>query len=136
MKGHQPNPSTGFSAVGEVAAKIDIEGVLKALGVSFVQTVDPLDLPKAIDAVKAAADTKGVSAIIFRSPCIAVTKPSTLLSVDSDKCIGCKKCIRELGCPAIVKDGKKVKIDSTLCYGCSLCTYVCPVNAIGKKEGK
>lgn len=134
MTGHQPNPSTGKTAAGEVAEKIDIEKVLLALGVKSVQTVDPLDLPKAIEAVRTAADIDGVAAIIFRSPCIAIVKPLPLLSVDTDKCIGCKKCIKELGCPAIVRDGKKVKIDSTLCYGCSLCSYVCPVNAISVKE--
>lgn len=134
MTGHQPNPSTGKTAAGEVAEKIDIEKVLLALGVKSVQTVDPLDLPNAVEAVRTAADTDGVAAIIFRSPCIAIVKPDPLLSVDTDKCIGCKKCIKELGCPAIVRDGKKVGIDPTLCYGCSLCSYICPVNAISVKE--
>lgn len=134
MTGHQPNPSTGKSASGEIAEKIDIEKVLLALGVKNVFVADPLKLTEAVETVKKAADTDGVAAIIFRSPCIAIVKPNPLLHVDTDKCIGCKKCIKELGCPAIVKDGKKVKIDSTLCYGCSLCSYVCPVNAIVVKE--
>ena len=134
MTGHQPNPSTGKSASGEIAKKIDIEKVLVALGVKSVFVADPLKLTDAIETVKKAADTDGVSAIIFRSPCIAIAKPNPLLNVDTDKCIGCKKCIRELGCPAIIKDGKKVKIDSTLCYGCSLCSYVCPGKAINVKE--
>lgn len=134
MTGHQPNPSTGKSASGEIAEKIDIEKVLVALGVKSVFVADPLKLTEAVETVKKAADTDGVSAIIFRSPCIAIVKPNPILHVDTDKCIGCKKCIRELGCPAIIKDGKKVKIDSTLCYGCSLCSYVCPVNAINVKE--
>ncbi|MCD7775232.1 MAG: indolepyruvate ferredoxin oxidoreductase subunit alpha [Clostridiales bacterium] len=134
MTGHQPNPGTGKSAIGEVAEKIDIEGVLHALGVKSVYTADPLKLPEAVETVKKAADARGVSAIIFRSPCIAIVKPLPLLTVNNEKCVGCKKCIKELGCPAIVKDGKKVKIDSTLCYGCGLCAYVCPTNAINVKE--
>lgn len=136
MTGHQPNPSTGKTASGEIAEKIDIEKVLLALGVKSVYVADPLKLTEAVETVKKAADTDGVAAIIFRSPCIAIVKPNPLLHVDTDKCIGCKKCIKELGCPAIIKDGKKVKIDSTLCYGCSLCSYVCPVNAINTKEDK
>lgn len=135
MTGHQPNPSTGKTASGEIAEKIDIEKVLIALGVKSVFVADPLKLTEAVETVKKAADTDGVAAIIFRSPCIAIVKPNPILHVDTDKCIGCKKCIKELGCPAIIKDGKKVKIDSTLCYGCSLCSYVCPVNAIDAKEG-
>ena len=46
-------------------------------------------------------------------------------------CIGCKKCIRELGCPAIVLDNGNVCIDDTMCTGCGLCSQICPVHAIG-----
>ena len=71
-----------------------------------------------------------MKAIIFKSPCIAVTKPTKRYAIDEDKCINCKKCIRELGCPAIcLKDGKPF-IEPTLCFGCSACTFVCPVDAI------
>lgn len=134
MTGQQPNPSTGFNAMGEVAAKIDIEGLLRSLGVKDVQTINPLDTKAAVAAAVRAADIKGVSAIIYKSPCIAVSKPSPAAYVDKEKCVGCKKCIKELGCPAIVKDGKKVRIDSSLCYGCSICKPICPVGAIGEKD--
>ena len=71
-------------------------------------------------------------AIVFRSPCIAISKPKGRSSVDPDKCIGCRKCIRELGCPAIILagDGKKAVIDPSLCTGCTLCEQICPVKAI------
>ena len=132
MTGHQPNPSTGSLVSGEVAEVISIEGVLTALGVKTVVTADPLKLDEAKEAVKTAAEAakEGVAAIVFRSPCIAVVKPKAPLVVN-DRCIGCKKCVKELGCPAIVKDGDRVRIDATLCTGCSLCTQVCPVKAIG-----
>lgn len=131
MTGHQPNPSTGWNAMGEVAQKISIEAVLRGLGVTQIETVDPLDLPATIAAAQRAAACKGVSAIICKSPCIAVCKSKPRLRVDADKCIGCKKCIRELGCPAIVKNGGKAAIDPQLCYGCGICKNVCPVQAIG-----
>ncbi|WP_040198258.1 indolepyruvate ferredoxin oxidoreductase subunit alpha [Candidatus Soleaferrea massiliensis] len=131
MTGHQPHPGTGVTMMGEVSQKISIPAVLEAIGVKSVVTVDPLDLEKAVDAVKTAAELKGVSAVIFKSPCIAVTKPAPLYHVDEEKCIGCKKCIRELGCPAIVYKGNKAYIEPSLCYGCSICSQVCPVGAIG-----
>ena len=45
-------------------------------------------------------------------------------------CIGCKKCIRDLGCPAIVMNDGKICIDASMCTGCHLCSQVCPVCAI------
>ncbi|PRR72050.1 indolepyruvate ferredoxin oxidoreductase subunit alpha [Clostridium thermopalmarium] len=131
MTGNQPNPATGKTAMGSFHEKISISNVLKALGVKYVKTINPFDLEKSIEAVKEAADFKGVSAVIFESPCIAVTPPLPLYAIDKDKCTGCKKCIREIGCPAIVKDEDKVKIDESLCNGCSLCVNVCPFDAIG-----
>lgn len=132
MTGHQPHPGTGRTMMGEISEKIDIAAVLKAIGVKTVEIADPLDLEAAVTAVKNAAEGSGVRAVIFRSPCIAVTKPAPAFRVDADKCIGCKKCIKELGCPAIsIRDGKAV-IDGS-CYGCSICAQVCPVSAIGKE---
>ncbi len=136
MTGHQPNPHTGKNAMGEVAAKIDIEGALRGIGITEVFTADPLDQTTAIETVKKAAQVPGVSAIIFRSPCIALFKPQTATFVDTETCIGCRKCLRELGCPGLVKDGKKVKIDNSLCYSCGLCATLCPTHAIQTKEGK
>ncbi len=129
MTGHQPHPGTGKTMMGEIVSKVSIEAVLRAIGLEIVETVDPLELPKAVETVKNVMDQPGVKAIIFKSPCIAVTKPAKHVTV-SDACIGCKKCIRELGCPGIVIENGKVAIDETLCTGCGLCTHVCPVGAI------
>lgn len=134
MTGHQPHPGTGKTMMGAVSEKISIEKVLTAIGVASLRVVDPLDQAAAVDAVKAAAGETGVRVILFRSPCVAVVKPSPAYVV-KDACIGCGKCIRELGCPAVVKaaDGKRAVIDETLCFGCSLCAQYCPVGAIVRK---
>ena len=55
--------------------------------------------------------------------------------IDPEKCIGCKRCIREIGCPAIVTEEGRVKIDPSLCTGCGLCAQLCPVHAIGSENG-
>ena len=131
MTGHQPHPGTGKTMMGEISEKISIERVLEALGVKSVQVVNPLDLGAAKLAVTRAAQEKGVSAIIFRSPCIAVVKPARPLVVDAEKCVGCKICINKLGCPALVMEGGKAKVEPGLCTGCTLCSQVCPKKAIG-----
>ena len=147
MTGHQPHPGTGVTMMGEIVEKISIEKILNAIGVKPVITVNPFDQKAAVDAVKAASETPGVSAIIFKAPCIAIAqkvgweKPHAL-TVDNTKCIGCRKCINELGCPAlsvsnVVSTGsttgkgmRLVEIDKSLCTGCGLCSQVCPVQAI------
>lgn len=131
MTGHQPHPGTGHTMMGEVVAKVNIEAVLQGIGVTAVETVNPLDLDKSIEVVRKMASLPGVKAIIFKYPCIAITKPEGKMAVDRDKCVGCRKCIREIGCPGlIIRDGQ-VTIDESLCTGCGLCSQICPFEAIG-----
>jgi indolepyruvate ferredoxin oxidoreductase, alpha subunit len=54
--------------------------------------------------------------------------------VDTEKCIGCKSCLR-VGCPAIFfdKNSQKAIIGSD-CVGCEVCAQVCPKQAIQKEE--
>lgn len=142
MTGHQPHPGTGVTMMGEIVEKISIPKILEAIGVSPIIEVNPFDLEKSIEAVKNATQSEGVSAVIFKSPCISIAsklgyKFSGAKKVENTKCLACKKCINELGCPALVlseetnSKGKNfAAIDSSLCTGCGLCTTICPVNAI------
>lgn len=133
MTGHQPHPGTGMTMMGDVAEKISIPKILEAVGVKDIQIVDPLDLPAAVKAAEHAYAVDGVSAIIYKSPCIAIVKSKEVCAI-SEKCTGCKKCITSLGCPAIFRDGGAVRIDASLCTGCGLCAAVCPFKAIEKEE--
>lgn len=130
MTGHQPHPGTGKTMMGDIVNKVSIVKILEAMGLTEVRTVNPLDLEDAIAAAKEVADKPGVKAIIFKSPCIAVSKPESQCSVNEETCINCKKCIRELGCPAITVEDGKVVIEPSLCFGCGICKSVCPVHAI------
>ena len=130
MTGHQPHPGTGHTMMGEIVQKVNIEAVLRGIGLTIVETIDPLELDKAVECVKQTAEQPGVKAIIFKSPCIAVTMPEKSLRIKGNSCIQCKKCIRELGCPALVIKEGRVSIDESLCTGCTLCMQVCPADAI------
>ena len=136
MTGHQPHPGTGRTMMGQVVEKVSIERVLRAIGLTVVETVDPLDHEAAVETVRRVADEPGVKAIIFRSPCVVLAKPQTRSTVDAEKCIGCQRCVRELGCPALVPDAAtgKVRIDATQCTGCTLCEQICPTHAISGGE--
>jgi len=132
MTGHQPHPGTANTMMGNISEKIDIEALLKSVGVKWVRKVNPFDQKTAILAAKEASVVKGVSAIIFEAPCIALVKKPEPLNVDSEKCRACGLCIREIGCPAMVlEENGRVRIEPSACYACGLCGSVCPFEAIG-----
>jgi len=138
MTGHQPHPGIGRTMMGDVTEAISIAEVLRAVGVKHVETCDPLRLGDAMAAVKRAVEVAtgagaagGVSAVIFKSPCVAIVKPQGACVVDELACRGCLNCISKLGCPAITRTGAVVAIDPALCTGCGLCVQVCPFGAIG-----
>ena len=132
MTGHQQNPTTGLTIKGDPTSAVDLEALCRAIGIQDVQVVDPYDLKATRAALKAALAAECPSVIISRRPCalLKTVKHKPALTVDTDKCIGCKACMG-IGCPAIsMKDGKAV-IDATQCVGCGVCTDLCPKKAIG-----
>lgn len=134
MTGHQPHPGTGKTMMGNITEKISIEKVLTGCQVKMIKTADPLDLQEAVKAVTEAVEYQGVSAVIFRSPCIALTKTEKTLQV-TEACTGCLRCLKEIGCPAMTKtEDNKAAIQTALCSGCTLCSQVCPAKAIGGIE--
>ncbi len=108
MTGHQQNPTTGYNIKGDPAGKIDLEALCRSMGFKRVRIVDPYDLKATDKAVKEELAADEPSVIISRRPCVLLkyVKTNAPLSVDNDKCRGCKACMR-LGCPSIsFKDGK------------------------------
>ncbi|MDR0947321.1 MAG: indolepyruvate ferredoxin oxidoreductase subunit alpha [Ruminococcus sp.] len=128
MTGGQPHPGTGKTMMNTDSPPIDIEAVVKALGVGFVKKCNPFDQVSAVETVKSAVDFNGTSVVIFEAPCINLIKKPKLYTVEG--CIGCMRCVNEIGCPSIFVEDKTAKINSDLCYGCGLCQYVCKAGKI------
>lgn len=131
MTGHQQNPTTGKNLRGEPAGKVDLEALCKALGFNRVRVVDPYDLRAVEEAVTEELAAKEPSIIISRRPCVMIkgTVHKPPISVDENKCVGCKQCM-SIGCPAIAVKDKKAHIDPTLCIGCKVCSQMCKFGAI------
>ena len=136
MTGHQQNPLTGYNIKGDPAGKIDLEALCRSMGFNRVRVVDPYDLDACDKAIKEETAAQEPSVIISRRPCtlLKYVKHDAPLKVNTDKCIGCRLCMR-IGCPSIsMKDGK-AHIDDTLCVGCKVCSQMCKVGALESSAG-
>ena len=131
MTGHQQNPTTGYNIKGDPAGKIDLEALCRALGFERIRVVDPYNLAECDKALKEELAAEAPSIIISRRPCalLKYVKHSAPLKVATDKCVGCKACMK-IGCPAIsIKNGKAC-VDVTLCVGCGVCQQMCKFDAL------
>lgn len=143
MTGHQPHPGTDFDGMGRPAKLIEVESVVKGLGVEHVEIVNPNNIKETIEAFKRAIEFKGPAVVVSKSPCILLevqkkrkaAEKIPVYYIDQEACQQCKTCVGRFGCPAIYyeTDGS-IHIDATLCYGCSNCQEVCPFGAIHLKE--
>lgn len=141
MTGHQENPGTGYTLQGEVTEILDIETVVRALGVKNVRVINPMILAQSKEAIEWALGLDEPSVIITRWPCVLKRLSASdkaefgdykgLCAVDAAKCIGCRMCLKT-GCPALQfsKETKKVLIDKNQCIGCTTCLQTCPAKAI------
>ncbi|MGE5631011.1 MAG: indolepyruvate ferredoxin oxidoreductase subunit alpha [Caulobacteraceae bacterium] len=134
MTGHQENPGTGKTLMGEDAVQIDPVDVLKAIGYKTVKVVDPCDLKAMDEVVEEASGSKEPYAIVTKRPCVLIKglPPfKTKCAVNRDKCAKCKMCLK-VGCPAVFFKEGKAYIEPSMCVGCEVCMQVCKFDAIEK----
>jgi indolepyruvate ferredoxin oxidoreductase alpha subunit len=135
MTGAQDHPGTGLTIRGDHTMSLDLEQLVKALGIQWVRTVNPYQVKKTRKDIKEALAHEGPSVIISRAPCVLLKSravPGTVLEVDAEACTGCKVCI-SLGCPAIEFTDEKARIND-MCVGCGVCAELCAAGAIGGEK--
>ena len=140
MTGHQDHPGNDVTLMGMPTRRVDIETLVRALGVEKVMSVDAFDVDSMAKALKGCTDFDGTAVLIAKGPCVFVSRnPQPAYSVDKDVCVACGTCAK-VGCPGVVKieevnpktQKKKAGIDPVLCVGCDICRQVCPTGAIKK----
>lgn len=138
MTGHQGNPFNGITLQNRPSREMDIEALVRALGVDDVQVVNPNVREDVRNAIKAAIEaTDTLSVIIFKAPCVLLR--DSFVRQDpyfvNGNCVACGQCI-SIGCPAISKESNgQACIDQDACVGCGQCAQYCGVDAIEQLKG-
>lgn len=139
MTGHQDNPGTGRTLMGEPTKEVTVEQVARGVGVERVRVVDCYDLAEVEKVLEEELDSAEPSVVVAKRPCILGARIVTRrqFTIDFEACRGCRVCLK-LGCPALeLGDAapdkpklRKVKINPVLCAGCGMCLQVCTYDAV------
>jgi indolepyruvate ferredoxin oxidoreductase alpha subunit len=138
MTGHQENPGSGKTLLGEETFAASVAEIAKAAGFKNVVEVNPRDLAQTTAALKTAIESPEPWLIVAKEPCpLAYRKKiEKVYAVDQDKCKKCGACVK-LGCPAIERDADKtVRVNPAFCVDCNLCEQVCKFDALKEIDVK
>jgi indolepyruvate ferredoxin oxidoreductase alpha subunit len=144
MTGHQENPGTGKTLQGRDTVRVDIEALVRALGIQQVVTLDSYEVDAVEQTLKAWLKSDEPAVLVARHECALLPseRPKWVpLEVINELCNGCAMCFR-IGCPAILKSDELdpryqrplALIDPSLCTGCEICAQICPREAILFRE--
>jgi len=131
MTGHQDHPGTGISAQGKKTKAVELEPLVRGVGVSDVRVVDAFNLKELRAGVRSALNSPELSVIIVRGACSMRVPRSHPRAIDTERCDNCGICLL-LACPAIQSENGQIHIDAALCMGdaCTLCQQLCPRQAV------
>lgn len=145
MTGNQPTPATGVGADGKATVPVDMEGLVRACGVSFCRVADPDRIPEFVSLLREAlahSRREGVAVVIARKPCAVfarsrLARPRPRVEI-AKECSGCRHCLARFECPALVFDetAGRVRVDEAACNGCGVCVHACPAGAIHLSDGE
>ncbi len=144
MTGQQENPGSGVTLQGKPTNEVDIEALVRAIGIKVVKRVEAYDVDAIESTLKEWLKIDEPAVLITDHACALLPEERQKymsLDVVEEDCNGCTLCFR-IGCPAIIKSDKLdektqrplAEIDPLLCTGCEICAQVCPRDAILFRE--
>lgn len=131
MTGHQPNPGMQQDILGESAAHLDIEAIVRAVGVQEFARVKAYNLRAVTQAVESMKSKTGVRVILAEEPCVlyarrTLKKRQANVAFVAQQGEDAVRCLEHLACPAFSRQGDVIAVDPTLCAGCMVCLQVAP----------
>ena len=131
MTGHQPNPGMVQDMLGENAAHLDIEAIVRAMGVSSCRKVRAFNLKAVTSALEEVRAQTGVRVLIAEEPCALyarrqLKKTQPQVAMVKEQGPDAAHCLETLACPAFYRDGEALAVDESLCTGCMVCLQVGP----------
>jgi indolepyruvate ferredoxin oxidoreductase alpha subunit len=134
MTGQQGNPCNGITLQHRPSRELNIERVVRALGIDDVRTVNPHDVEAVRTTLKSAVSNDDLTVIVFRSPCVLLDKKNKKAPYEVGDCTACGVCI-SIGCPALSREPEtgRAFIDPDACNGCGDCAQYCRYDAIHQR---
>jgi indolepyruvate ferredoxin oxidoreductase alpha subunit len=136
MTGHQPNPGVDKTTLGDNPVRVDIEPLVRGLGIPQLRKVNPLNQKATLAAIEELKGLSGVRVLIAEEPCPLFARRAygqkrnqvAYVAGDCGQAAvegSCGDCLNTLACPAFFVEDGKMAIDPLLCSGCMLCLQVC-----------
>ncbi|MDR2574131.1 MAG: indolepyruvate ferredoxin oxidoreductase subunit alpha [Desulfovibrio sp.] len=132
MTGHQPNPGMAQSALGDDSLHLDIESIVRGLGVTECVKTRAFNLKALLDAFRKMKGKSGVRVLIAEEPCVLYARRrlkkeaprKAVVSRQGDEAL---RCLNELACPAFYRESHgDLAVDPALCTGCMVCLQAAP----------
>ncbi|MFW6376248.1 MAG: thiamine pyrophosphate-dependent enzyme, partial [Thermoplasmatota archaeon] len=143
MTGQQPNPGSDFGP--DPVSEVDIEAVVKGIGVEKVKKINAFEPEDNVDDIVETIEYDGVSVVISEGPCALYHdrlkrkrgEPIIPNQVNDETCNSIYKCVENFYCPAIEinEENMHTIIREDLCDGCMVCGKLCPIDAIESTGG-
>jgi indolepyruvate ferredoxin oxidoreductase alpha subunit len=143
MTGQQPNPGSDFGPNNVV--EVDIEAVVKGIGVQNLLSINAYDLKNNVETIKQFMNKEGVKVVVSHGPCALYNDrkkrssgvPIIPNKVSPETCKTIYACVRDFYCPAIElnMDTRQTDIQLDVCNGCMSCAKLCPATAISSTGG-
>ncbi len=131
MTGHQPNPGMLQDVLGGMSSHMDIETIVRGMGVTEVAKVRAFNIKALTKTLEEMKSKPGVRVLITEEPCVLyarrqLKKTSPQVAEVAQQGPEAMRCLEQLACPAFYRSGDNLAVDATLCTGCMVCLQVAP----------